>query len=67
MINRGRRLSCKHGWSHDTKPSKMPPLTFYEDREFLFLKHLHSDQDKQDKGITSLFVLKTIAFSGHST
>ncbi|KAK5400800.1 hypothetical protein LTR06_011260 [Exophiala xenobiotica] len=43
--------------------------TFQEDREFLFLRHLHRDQDQQGEGITSFFVLKAIylAFLGPPT
>ena len=43
--------------------------TFHEDHGFLFLKHLHNDQDHHGEGITSFFVLKSIylAYMGRPT
>ena len=43
--------------------------TFHEDRGYLFLKHLHNDQDHHGEGITSFFVLKSIylAYMGRLT
>ncbi len=47
----------------------LPTLdTFLDDRDFLFLHHLHGHQDERGEGITSFFVLKSIyfAFMGRS-
>lgn len=42
----------------------MPPLeTFQEDRNFLFLPHLHDNRVERGEGITSFFVLKAMYFA----